>query len=192
MRTHGYHWLELARMREEPHPSPMRTGPLLYNIFQYRSEGIATGMEEWMMQAGLFDMSPRSRELIWILIAQRAARALAGLYVQVKAFSVENAADLAVSLTPRGWFRKRGPLVLFEQDLYLSQPGYGSTYLMGKMQVEKLMAERAQQLGNAFSVKRFMDEFNACGIIPVSLIRWEMTGKKDEIEAILRQEGAAE
>jgi hypothetical protein len=26
-----------------------------------------------------------------------------------------------------------------------------------------------------------MDEFNAAGVIPVSLIRWELTGQADEI-----------
>jgi hypothetical protein len=44
--THFYHWWDLARMREEPHPSPIRRGPLLYNIFAGRSEGLATGVEE--------------------------------------------------------------------------------------------------------------------------------------------------
>jgi len=100
MRAHGYHWIELARMEEEPHASPIRRGPLLYNIFQYRSEGIATGMEEFLMQAGLFDDSPRSRELIWMLVAMRASRALAGLYVHANIFDVPTAADYAVAGVP--------------------------------------------------------------------------------------------
>ena len=78
MRTHGHHWFDLAMMAAEPHPSPIRSTPLLYNIWDSRAEGVATGMEEWMMNAGLFDDSPRSRELIYILVAQRAARAISG------------------------------------------------------------------------------------------------------------------
>jgi hypothetical protein len=31
--SHFYHWFELERMIEEPHPNPLRTGALLYNIF---------------------------------------------------------------------------------------------------------------------------------------------------------------
>ena len=31
--SHFYHWFELARMDTEPHQSPIRRGPLLYNIF---------------------------------------------------------------------------------------------------------------------------------------------------------------
>ena len=42
--THFYHWFELARMDTEPHPSPIRQGALLYNIFDSRNEGTATGV----------------------------------------------------------------------------------------------------------------------------------------------------
>ena len=41
--THFYHWWDLARMRDTPHPSPVRRGPLLFNIFDSRAEGLATG-----------------------------------------------------------------------------------------------------------------------------------------------------
>ncbi|MFQ5743432.1 MAG: DUF885 family protein [Acidobacteriota bacterium] len=58
MRTHNFHWIDLARMVEEPHPSPMRQVPLLYNIFDARAEGLATAMEEMMMHAGLFEERP--------------------------------------------------------------------------------------------------------------------------------------
>ena len=34
-----------------------------------------------MMQAGMFDARPRSRELVYILLAQRAARALGDLHM---------------------------------------------------------------------------------------------------------------
>src|SRR5205823_1900068 len=74
MRTHGYHWIDLAWMEHEPNPSPVRREPLLYNIFNTRTEGFATAMEELMLHEGLFDERPRSREMIWILVAQRAAR----------------------------------------------------------------------------------------------------------------------
>ena len=65
MRTHHYHWFDLAMMRDEPHESRIRQTPLLYNIFDGRAEGMATGMEEMMMHAGLFDERPRARELVF-------------------------------------------------------------------------------------------------------------------------------
>ena len=52
---------------------------------------------------------------------------------------------------------------------------------MGKYEIEQLMAERAAQLGDDYSLKRFMDEMEASGLIPMSLIRWEVTGEMDEI-----------
>jgi len=181
MRCHHIHWIDKARMREDPHPSPIRRVPLLYNIWDSRAEGLATGMEEMMASAGLLDDSPRSRELVYIMVAQRAARAIAGLRVQSNEWSVDEAVIFAAEQTPRGWFRADGNLVLFEQQLYLQQPGYGTSYLTGKALIEDLIAERALQLGDDFVLKEFMEELFALGVIPVSLIRWEMTGRRDPI-----------
>ena len=72
-----------------------------------------------------------------------------------------------------------------EQHLYLQQPGYGTSYLVGKIEIENLMAERARQLGEDFSLQRFMDEFRAAGLIAISLIRWELTGQDDEMQRLL-------
>lgn len=176
MRTHHYHWLDLAMMAEDPHESVIRATPLLYNIFDGRAEGMATGMEEMMMAAGLLNDRPRAKELIYILLAQRAARALGGLYMHGNEKTMKEAAEFAVDWTPRGWMQPDGDLVQFEQHLYLQQPGYGSSYVTGKIQIEHLIRTVARQEGDAFSMKSFMDRFNAAGVIPVSLIQWEMTG----------------
>jgi hypothetical protein len=177
MRTHGYHWFDLGRMANEPHANPIRRGPLLYNIFATRTEGHATGWEEMMLQAGMFDARPRSRELIYVLLAERAARALGDLRMHANAFTLEQAAQFASANTPRGWLRLDANTVRAEQHLYLQQPAYGTSYITGKIQVEALLSARKQQLGDRFSMKPFMDEFNATGLIPVSLLRWELTGQ---------------
>jgi hypothetical protein len=179
MRCHQVHWIDKARMRQEPHPSPIRRVPSLYNIWDSRAEGFATAMEELAMGAGLFADSPRSRELVYIMVAQRAARAIAGLRLHSNEWSVEQAVRFASEKTPRGWFRPDGELVWFEQHLYLQQPGYGTSYLTGKALVDSLLAERARQQGDAFTLKGFLDDFFAAGLIPVSLIRWELTGEGD-------------
>jgi uncharacterized protein (DUF885 family) len=168
-------------MAAEPHASPIRSTPLLYNIWDSRAEGMATGMEEWMMNAGLFDDNPRSRELIYILLAQRAARAISGLFLHSNDYTLDDAVKFAAEWTPRGWMPEDSNTVWGEQDFYLHQPYYGASYLMGKYEIEELMAERAEDLGDAFTLKGFMDAMEASGLIPVSLIRWEMTGRDDEI-----------
>jgi hypothetical protein len=186
MRTHGYHWFDKARMAHDPHPSPIRQGPLLYNIFITRTEGHATAWEELMLEAGMFDRHPRSRELIYILIAQRAARALGDLRMHARQATLEEAAAFTSANTPRGWLSLSGNLVRSEQHLYLRQPAYGTSYLIGKIQIERLIADRERQLGNAFTLRTFMDEYDAAGLIPISLIRWELTGEiSEDLKSVL-------
>ena len=180
-RPHMHHWIELARMREVPHQSPIRATPSLSNIYDHRSEGLATGVEEMFMHLGLLDEnSPRARELVWIMLAQRAARATSGLMLHGHEFVMEEAVDFAGKWTPRGWLPD-GDLVRGEQHLYLRQPGYGTSYVAGKIQIEQLLAEEALQNGDDFTIKRFFDDFYSAGVIPTVLVHWEMTGEKHPI-----------
>jgi hypothetical protein len=182
--THFYHWFELARMDREPHESPIRQGALLYNIFDSRNEGTATGVEEMFMHAGLYDDSPRSRELVWILLAQRAARGLGSLYAHANEMTMEEAGMVHMEWTPRGWMKTEKELLIFEQHLYLRQPGYGTSYVTGKYLLERTLADYARQVeqrGEEFQLKHFFDRLNAIDSIPISLGRWEMTGLDDEV-----------
>ncbi|HWE25554.1 MAG TPA: DUF885 family protein [Myxococcales bacterium] len=178
MRTHGYHWFDLARMEDDPHPDPIRRGALLYNIFNTRTEGNATAMEEMMMQMGLCDSRPRSRELVYVLLAQRAARALGELRMHANQMSLEQAAKFASENTPRGWLRLSGETVWGEQHLYLQQPGYGTSYLIGKMELEDILSRKLAAGG---TLREFIDQRDALGLIPVSLLRWEMTGDSSRV-----------
>lgn len=185
MRTHHYHWFDLARMRDEPNASPIRATPLWYNIYDGRAEGLATGMEEMMMHAGLFDDRPQGREMVWILLAQRAARALGGLYQHANMMTLNEAAKFADKWTPRGYLPWDGSTIQHEQHFYLRQPTYGESYVIGKIEIEKLLAERARQLGDQFTLYQFMDDLNAAGVIPVSLINWELNGDDSEIQQMM-------
>ena len=176
MRTHGYHWFDKGRMIHMPYANAIRRAPMLYNAFITRTEGLATAWEEMMMHAGLFDARPRSRELIAILLAQRAARALGDLRMHGREFTLDEASRFASANTPRGWLRLDANTVWREQHLYLQQPGYGTSYVIGKIQIDELLADRKRQLGDGFKMKEFMDTFDAAGQIPITLIRWEMTG----------------
>ena len=173
--THLYHWWDNMRIRVAPHANPIRREALLYNVWMSRAEGMATAMEEWLMHAGLYDESPRSREIVWIMLINRAARGLGNLYAHSNDLTMAQAAEIHVTATPRGWMR-RDPLLGFEQHLYLRQPGYGASYITGGRLMEEVIAERARQLGDAFTLQRVMDEINQAGMIPPSLIYWELTG----------------
>ena len=185
MRTHDYHWIDLARLREEPHLNPIRQTPLLHNAFDSRAEGMATGMEEWMMHAGLLDDKPRTRELIWVLLAQRAARALGALYQHGFHMTFDEATAFASKWTPWQLLPADGSTIQGEQQFYLQQPGYGTSYVIGKIAIEHLIAEYARQREGHFVLSEFTDAFNASGIIPVSLIHWELTGDKSMLNEAL-------
>jgi hypothetical protein len=182
--THFYHWFELARMDLEPHASPVRQGALLYNIFDSRNEGTATAVEEMFMHAGLYDDSPRSRELVWIMLAQRAARGLGSLYAHANEMTMEEAGEVHMEWTPRGWMKTEKALLISEQHLYVRQPGYGTSYITGKYLLERTIKDYAKQLeerGETFTLKDFFDRLNAIDSIPISLGRWELTGLDDAV-----------
>ena len=176
--AHWYHWFDHAWMERAPNASPIRRGATLFNVWANRSEGMATAMEELILHAGYYDDNPRAKEIVWIMLAQRCARGLASLYAQANEFDIKQAKAFQVEWTPRGWMRPDLDLLNFEQQLYLRQPGYGTSYVTGKYLIDELIKDRAHQLGDAFTLRKFFDEFNAAGVIPVTLIRRQMTGGK--------------
>jgi hypothetical protein len=175
--SHASHWVELARIKHEPHPDPIRDVAPLFNIFADRSEGFATALEEIVLQAGLYDDSPRTREIVWIMLANRAARGLASLHVQANELTLAEAGRLHAEWTPRHWSDPASKLVGFEQLLYLRQPGYGPSYIIGKLQLDDLLARashRADVAGKPFVLADVFARIMRSGIVPPSLIAAEM------------------
>jgi len=175
--SHFYHWFDHAWMRNAPHSNGIRRKALLYNVWDSRSEGMATAFEEIVMHAGYYDDNPRGREIVWIMLAQRAARGLASLYAHANEFDIAQAKAFQVKWTPRGWMDPSLDLLGFEQQLYLRQPGYGTSYVTGKALIDNLIREREAQLGDQFTLRGFFDEVNAAGMMPVSLLKWQLTGE---------------
>ncbi len=175
--SHSYHWIELARLKHEPNDSAIRRATPLFDIYDSRSEGLATAMEELLMHAGLYDDTPHGREIVWIMLANRAARGLASLYVQSNDMTLQQAGEFHGHWTPRKWSDPNSDLVAFEQLLYLRQPGYGTSYVTGKLALDRLMSDYAFQLeseGKEFSLPEFFRRMNAAGILPFPLIEDEM------------------
>jgi hypothetical protein len=174
--SHSTHWIELARLRYEPHPSPIRQTPPLFNIYEDRSEGFATAWEEILMQAGLYDDIPHGRELVWIMLANRAARGLASLRVQNNEIRLAEAGKFHAEWTPRYWSDASSRLVGFEQLLYLRQPGYGPSYIVGKLELDHLLAEashRAEVEHRPFNSREAFADILASGIVPPAIIEAE-------------------
>ena len=181
--AHFQHWFDHAWLVHAPNASEIRRTAWLYNVWDSRAEGMATAMEEIILHAGYYDDNPRAREIVWIMLAQRAARGLASLYAHANMMDIRQAKAFQVEFTPRGWMRPDLDLLHFEQQLYLRQPGYGTSYVTGKYLIDEVIKDRAHQLGKDFSLRRFFDEFNAAGMMPVSLIGWQMTGDASMVPA---------
>jgi uncharacterized protein (DUF885 family) len=178
--SHDYHWIDLARMKYEPNPSPVRRVASLSNIWDTRAEGFATAFEEIAMHAGLYDDNPRAKELVWMMLGNRAARGLASLYVQANEWTLEQAGQFHSEWTPGG-FSKRDSLTAFEQLLYLRQPGYGASYVTGKLLFDRFMSEYAHEMqleGRPFVLRDFLDRFNNDGMVPVTLMETEIIPKR--------------
>ena len=93
--------------------------------------------------------------------------------------TMAEAGTVHVEWTPRGWMSAELDLLAFEQQLYLRQPGYGTSYVTGKYLLEQLLGEYskiADEQGRLFVMADFFDELNNAGSIPISLVRWQMTG----------------
>jgi len=65
--------------------------------------------------------------------------------------------------------------------LYLRQPGYGASYVTGKLLFDRLMTEYAHEkelAGQPFVLREFMDRFNGEGMIPMPLMETEMVPER--------------
>ena len=146
-----------------------------------RSEGWGFYIEEMFVQAGLLDELPRAKELFYIAQLKRAIRIPCELEMQAGRFTLQQAIDHMVREVPL----MEPDLARYDLAIYLRRPTYGMNYVIGKVQLERLLSERARQLGDKFDLGRFHDEFLAAGPIPISLIQWEMTGSDEPIRGLL-------
>jgi hypothetical protein len=145
-----------------------------------RAEGWATYLEEMFVLAGLTREVPRADELFYIALMKRASRIYSETKMHAGEMSLEEANRYMIDYVP---FMEED-LGRYDLEGYLRRPGSGSGYIIGKIQLEKLLSERALALGDAFSLGEFHDDLLSRGMIPLALVRWEMTGATDEVAAL--------
>jgi len=180
LRAHNLpgHIFDVASRRRDIRP--IRQDARLGFIDSSRIEGWAFYLEEALVQAGWLDSRPKAREIHYVLQANRAARLLPELKLHANEWDFDEALASLTGRTPK-WMELTDDTASYDMALYLRQPGLGLNYYFGKLQIEQLLAERALQQGDSFKVKQFHDQFIASGLIPIALIRWEMTGKDDQV-----------
>jgi uncharacterized protein (DUF885 family) len=135
------------------------------------NEGIGFYSEEMMLQAGLFDDSPHTREIIYNFMRLRALRVEVDVKLALGEFTLEQAAKYLQEKVPMDSGTARQEAIAFSTG-----PGQAITYQIGKLQITKFLAEARMQQGAKFNLRAFHDFVWKNGNVPISLQRWEYLG----------------
>lgn len=137
------------------------------------NEGIGFYAEEMALQAGLFDDSPRSREIIYSFMRLRALRVEADVKLALGLFTIEQAANYLQKTVPMDERTAQ-----WEAAFFASLPGQAITYQIGKLQIIEMLADARRLQGDNFKLKAFHDYVWKNGNVPIALQRWEYLGIK--------------
>ena len=164
------HFFQLSLSRRNPDPVRRQYYDSSAN------EGIGFYAEEMMLQAGLYDDSPRSRQIIYNFARLRALRVEVDVKLALGKFTIAQAADYLSKTVPMD--RKTAES---EAADFATAPGLAIAYEVGKVQIEHMLADRRLQLGDNFDLRNFHDYVWLNGNVPLSLQRWELLGLDDDI-----------
>jgi uncharacterized protein (DUF885 family) len=139
------------------------------------NEGIGFYAEEMMLQAGLFDDSPHTREIIYNFMRLRALRVEVDVRLARGEFTLEQAAKYLEERVPMDPGTARQEAIAFS-----TAPGQAITYQIGKLQITKFLAEARMQQGERFNLCAFHDFVWKNGNVPIALQRWEYLGATDQ------------
>ena len=156
------------------HPDPIRR----HYYDSGANEGIGFYAEEMMLQAGLFDDSRRTREIIASFARLRALRVEVDVKLALGKFSLDEAADYLRHSVPMDSHTAQS-----EAAAFAAGPGQAISYQIGKIQILCMLAEARRKQGPAFSLRAFHDFVWLNGNVPLSLQRWEYLGLRDDLDA---------
>ena len=143
------------------------------------NEGIGFYTEEMLLQAGLFDDSLRTREIIYSFMRLRALRVEVDVKLALGLFTIEQAGEYLQKTVPMDAGTARS-----EAASFAAAPGQAISYQIGKLQIMGFLTDARRAQGEAFQLRAFHDFVWKNGNVPLSLQRWEYLGLKDEIELL--------
>lgn len=146
------------------------------------NEGIAFYAEEMMLDAGYFDDSPRTREIVASWMRLRALRVEADVQLALGNFSIDQAADYLARTVPMDPATARS-----EAEFFASTPGQGIAYQIGKLQILRFLADARRVQGEKFSLRAFHDFLWKNGNVPIALQRFEYLGLRDDLANLDRR-----
>jgi len=136
------------------------------------NEGIGFYAEEMMLQAGLFDDSPHTREIIYNFMRLRALRVEVDVKLALGEFTLEQAAKYLHDKVPMDEQTARQEAIAFATG-----PGQAITYQIGKLQINKFLADARMQQDEIFNLRAFHDFVWKNGNVPIALQEWEFLGE---------------
>ena len=143
------------------------------------NEGIGFYAEEMMLQAGLWNESPRSREIIYNFARLRALRVEVDVKLATGLFTIAQAAEYLEQTVPMD-----RETALEEAASFAAGPGQAITYQIGKLQITGLLADAKRAQGDRFSLRAFHDTVWKNGNVPLSLVRWELLNDPRDVERL--------
>jgi len=132
------------------------------------NEGIGFYAEEMMLQSGLFDDSPHTREIIYNFMRLRALRVEVDVKLALGEFTLDQAAKYLHEKVPMDEQTARQEAIAFSTG-----PGQAITYQIGKLQIIKFLADARMQQGEKFNLRTFHDFVWKNGNVPIALQQWE-------------------
>ncbi len=142
-------------------------------------EGLGFYAEEMMLQAGLFDDSPRTREIIYNFMRLRALRVEVDVKLALGTFTLKQAAEYLAQHVPMDQKTAEA-----EAALFATTPGQAISYQIGKNEILRFLAEAKIAQGDKFNLRAFDDFLWKNGNVPIALQRWEYLDKDDDIRML--------
>ena len=140
-------------------------------------EGLAFYSEELLVSTGLYANAPKTREMAANYMRLRALRVEVDVKLALGTFTIPQAAEYLRTSVPMDAETARA-----EAAAFASSPGQAITYQIGKLQVQRLLAEAKRAQGDAFRLRAFHDFVYKNGNVPLSLQRWELLGQEDDLK----------
>ncbi len=143
------------------------------------NEGIGFYAEEMMLEMGLFDDRPKSREMLANYMRLRALRVEVDVRLALGSFTIDEAADYLRTRVPVDAATARA-----EAASFAAEPGFAIGYQIGKLDILRLLADARREQGDRFTLRGFHDFVWRNGNVPLSLQRWELLGDRSAVDAL--------
>jgi hypothetical protein len=143
------------------------------------NEGIGFYAEEMMLQSGLYDDSPHTREIVYNQMGLRAVRVIADVKVALGLFTPDQAVDFLEHNVPMDETDARAEVVEMGE-----LPGQKISYQTGKLQIMQMLQDARINHGDKFSVESFHNYLWLNGNVPIALLRWEYLGLDDDVRKL--------